>query len=261
MTSLHRSAAHSAAQSSSAGASPDGAGASLLNIGQVLDLLRSDFPTISIPKIRFLEEKGLVTPERTAAGYRKFSHADVERLRYVLVLQRDHEQSLKRIGEILDSLDRGLEPPPLVSLKPSVPEVALAPDGMPSPESFRRHDEVRLSRMEVLKIAEIDDDLLTSLEEYGLITPRRGTGHYDSDALVIAATAAEMAEFGIEPRHLRAFKAAADREVGLIEQVVAPQRRPSDSASHARTESTAADIAALSLRLHATLVKTGLANL
>lgn len=233
----------------------------LMNIGQVLELLRPEHPTISIPKIRFLEDKGLVSPVRTPAGYRKYSHADVERLRYVLMLQRDHEQSHKRIAEILDAIDRGLEPPPLVSLIPSVPEVALSPDGMPSPASFRRTDDLRLSRKEVLKIAEIPEELLARLEDFGLVAPRPGTGHYDTDALVVCTTARELAQFGLEPRHLRAFKAAADREVGLVEQVVAPQRRATDAAAKARTEDTVAQIAALSLKLHATLVKAGLKRL
>lgn len=236
---------------------PDG----LMNIGQVLEVLRADFPTISIPKIRFLEDKGYVAPERTPSGYRKFSHADVERLRYVLVLQRDHEQSHKRIAEILDAIDRGLEPPPLVSLTPTVPDVALSADGLPSPASFRRTDDLRLSRKEVLKVAEISEELLVQLEDFGLVTAAKGTGHFDSDALVVCTTAKELGTFGIEPRHLRAFKAAADREVGLVEQVVAPQRRASDAAARARTEDTVAQIAALSLKLHATLVKDGLKRL
>jgi DNA-binding transcriptional MerR regulator len=233
----------------------------LMNIGQVLELLRPEFGDLSIPKIRFLEEQGLVAPERTPAGYRKYSHADVERLRYVLVLQRDHHQPHKRIAEILDAIDRGLEPPPLVSLTPTVPEVALSADGMPSPESFRRHDDLRLSRKEVLKIAEISEELLAQLEDFGLVTAQKGTGHFDTDALVVCTTAKQMAVFGIEPRHLRAFKAAADREVGLVEQVVAPLRRATDAAAKARTEDAVSQIAALSLRLHATLVKSGLKRL
>src|SRR3954463_8039014 len=100
--------------------------AARMNIGEVLELLHQDFPTISIPKIRFLEEKGIVTPERTSSGYRKFALADVERLRYALLLQRDHHQPLARIVEILDAIDRGLEPPPLVDLTP-------APGGPPPP--------------------------------------------------------------------------------------------------------------------------------
>ena len=244
-----------ATESTASAASADGG---RINIGEVLDLLHEDFPSISIPKIRFLEEKGIVTPERTSAGYRKFSSSDVERLRYALLLQRDHHQPLARIVEILDAIDRGLEPPPLVDLTPTVPEVALAADGLPSPESFRRHDDLRLSRRELVKVADINEELLDQLEQFGLVVPRRGTGHYGTDDLVICTTARELADFGLEPRHLRAFKTAADREVGLVEQVVAPQRRASDPAASARREDTVAQLATLSVRLHATLVKAGL---
>jgi DNA-binding transcriptional MerR regulator len=229
-----------------------------MNIGQVLDLLRSDYPGISIPKIRFLEDKGLIAPERTPSGYRKFSHEDVERLRYVLRMQRDHYLPLKVIGEHLDAMDRGLEPPPIEAVVPTVPKVALSDDGLPSPESFGRRSDLRLSRKELLKTAEVDEALLAALENYGLIKPRPGTGHYDTDALVIAKAAAELAEFGFEPRHLRAFKSAADREVGLVEQVVAPMRGSRDTGASARADDAVNQIAALSVKLHATLVKSGL---
>lgn len=234
--------------------------AALMNIGQVLDLLREDFPTITIPKIRFLEEKGLIKPQRTPAGYRKFSDADVERLRYVLRMQRDHYLPLKVIGEHLDAIDRGLEPPPIEPTVPTVPKVAIDADGMPAPESFRRGDKLRLSRKELIKIAEIGEDLLDQLEDFGLVAAQR-TGHFDTDALVIAQAARELADFGLEPRHLRAFKTAADREVGLVEQVVTPVRRGRDASASARAEETMSEMAALSVRLHATLVKVGLRRL
>ena len=229
-----------------------------MNIGQVLEQLRPEFSGITIPKIRFLEAEGLISPERTPAGYRKFTDADVDRLRYILTMQRDHYLPLRVIGEHLDALDRGLEPPPLEPVVPTVPKVALASDGLPSAESFRRTDNVRLSRKELLKIAGIDEDLLDQLEQFGLIVARAGTGHYDTDALVIATTAKELADFGLEPRHLRAFKTAADREVGLVDQVVAPHKRGRDAAAKARADETVSEIAALSVRLHATLVKAGL---
>jgi DNA-binding transcriptional MerR regulator len=231
-----------------------------MNIGEVLDQLRPDFPGVTIPKIRFLEDKGLIKPERTPAGYRKFAAEDVERLRYILRMQRDHYLPLKVIGEHLDAIDRGLEPPPIEAVVPTVPRVALSADGLPSPESFTRRDNLRLSRRELVKIAEVSEDLLDQLEQYGLIVPKAGTGHYDTDALVIARTARELADFGFEPRHLRAFKTAADREVGLVEQVVAPHKRGRDAAAKARAEEAVSEIAALSVRLHATLVKTGLKN-
>ena len=231
---------------------------SLMNIGQVLDVLRPDFPGVTIPKIRFLEDKGLIKPDRTPAGYRKFSGADVERLRYVLRMQRDHYLPLKVIGEHLDAIDRGLEPPPIDSVVPTVPTVSLSSDGLPSPQSFGRTSDVRLSRREVVKIAEISDEMLTQLEQFGLVQPRPGTGHYDADALLIAQTARELAGWGLEPRHLRAYKSAADREAGLVEQVVEPLKRARDASASARAAEAVQEIAALSVRLHATLVKARL---
>lgn len=229
-----------------------------MNIGQVLDQLREDYPSITIPKIRFLEDKGLIKPERTSSGYRKFTKDDVERLRYVLRMQRDHYLPLRVIGEHLDAIDRGLEPPPIEAVVPTVPRVSLSADGLPSPESFARRDHLRLSRRELLKIAEVSEDLLGQLEGFGLITARPGTGHFDTDALVIAQTARELADFGFEPRHLRAFKTAADREVGMVEQVIAPLRGGRDTSAQARAQDAVTEIAALSVRLHATLVKAGL---
>ncbi|MBA2698283.1 MAG: MerR family transcriptional regulator [Nocardioidaceae bacterium] len=229
-----------------------------MNIGQVLDLLRGDFPGVTISKIRFLEDQGLIKPERTPAGYRKFAGEDVDRLRYVLRMQRDHYLPHKVIAEHLDAIDRGLEPPAIDGVVPTVPKVALSADGLPSPASFRTASDVRLSRRELIKLAEISEDLLAQLEEFALISPRSGTGHYDTDALVLAQTARQLADFGFEPRHLRAFKTAADREVGLVEQVVAPLQRGRDASAQGRVEDAVSEIAALSVRLHATLVKTGL---
>jgi DNA-binding transcriptional MerR regulator len=230
-----------------------------MSIGEVLSLLRADFPEVSISKIRFLEAEGLIEPERTPSGYRKFSHRDVERLRYVLTSQREHYLPLKVIKEHLDALDRGLEPPTTNDTGPQVPRVVLAGDGYPSPESFAPDaSELRLSRRELLSAADIEDALLEQLEAFGLVRPRAGAAPYDGDALVIAKTAGELAVFGLEPRHLRAFKTAADREVGLVEQVVSPLQRGRDAGAKARAEEAARQIAALSVRLHATLVKSGL---
>jgi DNA-binding transcriptional MerR regulator len=235
-----------------------------LSIGEVLAQLRGDFPGLNISKIRFLESEGLIEPERTPSGYRKFSHQDVERLRYVLTCQREHYLPLKIIREHLDAIDRGLEPPALNGASgPQVPRVVLDGDGYPSPESFGADTtELRLSRDELLTSAQIEDSLLEQLETYGLVRPRPGAAHrsapYDGDALVIAKTAGDLAAFGLEPRHLRAFKTAADREIGLVEQVVAPMRRGRDAGASARAEEAIASMAALSVRLHATLVKAAL---
>jgi DNA-binding transcriptional MerR regulator len=230
-----------------------------ISIGEVLEQLRPDFPGLNISKIRYLESEGLVEPERTPAGYRKFSAQDVERLRYVLVAQREHYLPLKVIREHLDAMDRGLEPPALPATGPQVPRVVLADDGMPSPEAFAAGGpQLRLSRRELLDSAGIDDELLEQLVSFGMVRLRPGSKHFDGDALVVAKAAGELARYGLEPRHLRAIKTAADREVGLVEQVVEPIRRQRDAGAQARAEEAVREMAALSVKLHATLVRTAL---
>jgi len=226
-----------------------------LSIGEVLSLLRPDFPDITISKIRFLEDEGLVKPQRTTSGYRKFSRDDVNRLRYVVTAQRDQYLPLRVIKEHLDALDRGLEPAG-GGEAPRAPRTLAAAEGLPSPESFRPDtSEVRLSRRELLDAAGLASEQLDQLEQYGLLAPRAGGAHYDGDALVVAKTVAQMSRFGIEARHLRPFKAAADREVGLLEQVVTPLVRQRNPEARARAEEVVRELAALSVRLHSTLVR------
>jgi DNA-binding transcriptional MerR regulator len=240
-------------------AAPARSRAGRFSIGEVLEQLRPDFPGLHISKIRYLEAEGLVAPERTPAGYRKFSADDVARLRYVLTAQREHYLPLKVIREHLDAMDRGLEPPELPVTGPQVPRVVLSGDGMPSPEAFAAGGpELRLSRTELLETAGIEDDLLRQLVDFGMVRLRPGTKYFDGDALVIAKAAGELAAYGLEPRHLRAIKTAADREVGLVQQVAEPIRRQRDAGAQARAEEAVRDIAALSVKLHATLVKSGL---
>jgi DNA-binding transcriptional MerR regulator len=235
--------------------------AARMNIGEVHARLREDFPNLELSKLRYFESMDLVRPTRTPAGYRKYSENDVARLRYALTLQRDHHLPLKVIREHLDALDRGLEPPPLTT-GPQVPRLALAPDGYPTKEGFAGEESrLRLTRRELLVAAEIDERLLSELESFGLVVPRPGSAPYDNEAIVIARTVADLAEFGIEPRHLRAFKTAADREVGLVEQVAAPIRRSRDEGAEGRAQEVMSQIAALSVRLHAVLVKVGLRSL
>ena len=232
-----------------------------MNIGEVHAKLREDFPNLELSKLRYFEAMDLVRPTRTPAGYRKYSTNDVERLRYALVLQRDHHLPLKVIREHLDAMDRGLEPPALTT-GPQVPRLALAPDGFPTADSFQPDtSRLRLTRRELIAAAEIDDELLSELESFGLVVPRPGSAPYDNDAIVIARTVAELADYGIGPRHLRAWKTAADREVGLVEQVAAPIRRSREAGAEGRAEEAMTQLAALSVRLHATLVKVGLRGL
>jgi len=228
-----------------------------MSIGEVLEALRADFPDVSISKIRFLEAEGLVEPERTPSGYRKFAHADVERLRYVLRCQREQYLPLKVIREHLDAMDRGLEPPGAGGT-PQVPPIVVRGDGPDAAAFAGDQPDLRLTRAELLHAADIDEEVLASLETFGLVRPRPGSAPYDADAVLIARTAGELAAYGVEPRHLRAFRTAADREIGLVEQVVAPLRRSRDAGAHGRAEEAIAQMAALSVRLHAALIRAGL---
>jgi DNA-binding transcriptional MerR regulator len=227
---------------------------STLSIGEVLSQLRQDFPDVTISKIRFLEDQGLVQPDRTPSGYRKFCGADVARLRYVLSQQRDHYLPLRVIKDQLEAIDRGHGTGGGV---PRAAHLAIT-DNAPTAEHFRSAPAaMRLSKEELLNTAGLRPAQLTELEQYGLIRQRSG-GYYDDDALAIAKVVSELARFGIEGRHLRAFKSAADREVGLFGQVAGPLTKQRSGDGRARAEETVRELAALSVRLHAALVQIGL---
>ncbi len=236
-----------------------GARKAFMSIGEVLAQLRGEFSDVTISKIRFLEAEGLIEPERTSSGYRKFSRDDVARLRYVLAAQRDRYLPLKVIKEHLDAIDRGLEPASPDGGGPQVPRALTALDGLPGPESFVRDvSDLRLTRGELVDAAGLSPEQLEQLEGYGLVTALPGGTFYDGDALLVAKTVAEMARFGIEARHLRAFKSAADREIGLFEQVVTPLVRQRNPEARARADETVRELAALSIKLHSALVRAGL---
>ena len=231
-----------------------------LTIGDVLATLKVEFPDLTISKIRFLEDQGLVRPERTPSGYRKFSAADVARLKYVLAQQKDHYLPLRVIKEQLDAIDRGLVPASNPGGAPRVPHVAIAAieDNAPTAEHFRLAPAaLRLSQDELLNAAGLRKEQLAELEQFGLIAAKPG-GHYDDDALAVAKIVADLARFGLEGRHLRAFRTAAEREVGLFSQVVGPVSRQRGAEARARAEETVRELAAASVRLHAALVQIGL---
>jgi DNA-binding transcriptional MerR regulator len=230
-----------------------------LTIGDVLAHLKVDFPDLTISKIRFLEQEGLVAPDRTPSGYRKFSSADVARLKYVLAQQRDHYLPLKVIKDQLAAIDRGLIPSGSGE-GPRVPHVSIAAieDNAPTADHFRPAPAaLRLSREELLNAVGLRDAQLAELEQFGLITARPG-GHYDDDALAVGKVVADLARFGLEGRHLRAFRTAAEREVGLFSQVVGPMSRQRGGEAKTRAEETMRELAAASVRLHAALVQIGL---
>ncbi|MBQ0889323.1 MerR family transcriptional regulator [Streptomyces sp. RM72] len=221
----------------------------LMSIGAVLNALRDEFPDITISKIRFLESEGLVEPRRTPAGYRKFSAHDVERLGHVLRMQRDHYLPLKVIREHLDAVERG----EAVAL----PRVGRQRDGEPVTESAESPTVARIGRDELLATAGIGDQELKEWESYGLLAPLPD-GAYDAEAVTVASLVVQLGRFGIEPRHLRVMKAAADREAGLVDQVVAPLKRHRNPQTRAHAEARTKELAGLAVRLHAALVQTAL---
>lgn len=206
-----------------------GSARALVGIGQVLEELRQEFPDVSPSKIRFLEAEGLIAPERASSGYRRFAVADIERLRFILTAQRDEYLPLRVIKERLD---------------------AASGDGAGAAASA-----AALTRSELLEATGADEALLAELEDYGLVRHART---YETEALTVVRCAVAVREYGIQPRHLRAVKAAADREISLVEQVVAPLARQKGSREPALR--AARDVAGYIARLHATLVEDGLSD-
>lgn len=237
---------------------PDTPALNGMSIGVVLDLLRGEFPDVTISKIRFLEAEGLVTPERTASGYRRFTAYDCARLRFILTAQRDHYLPLKVIKAQLDAQPDGELPqsvsvygtPRLVSVAESSADHAAVPAGP---------TQVRLSRGDLLERSGVDDELLTSLIKAGVITPifkGAGTAFFDEHSVVIAQCARALAEYGVEPRHLRAFRSAADRQSDLIAQIAGPVVKGGKAGARDRADDLAREVAALAITLHTSLMKS-----
>ncbi|MBL8928980.1 MAG: MerR family transcriptional regulator [Kineosporiaceae bacterium] len=235
-----------------------------MSIGEVLAQLRPEFPDVTISKIRFLEDQGLVEPDRAPSGYRRFSHADVDRLRYVLSVQRDHYLPLRVIREQLAAMDRGHTPPALpgraAPARPGGPR--LVPDAVAPADRFSSsmsaNGTTRLTREELVTSARADERLVDALESFGMLAADPRTGQYDLTALAIVRTARELASFGLEPRHLRPFRTAADREAGLVEQVIAPLRQQRGQGPAGQAEEAAREVAALAVRLHAALLEAAI---
>ena len=226
-----------------------------LSIGEVLSLLQEEFPDITISKIRFLESQGLLDPERTPSGYRKFYEPDIERLRWILRQQRENFLPLRVIKDRLQDKQAAPEPrpttpapAPAAAAPAAAPErvAAPAPEVAPAPRRAPLSEEppprgpsaldtgpsaVSLTRDELASACGLHEKVLAELERYGLISGRpmgRDT-LYDEEALVIARLAAGFMRFGVEARHLRMYKVSAEREASFFEQVVLPlvkQRNP-----------------------------------
>ena len=301
-----------------------------LSIGEVLGLLQAEFPDVTISKIRFLESQGLLDPERTPSGYRKFYEGDIDRLRWILAQQRENFLPLKVIKERLEERDNAtrvpaptdgpVEPvappgdatpgPMVLAPRPSVPiwmadvsrphtngepEFGGPPATIVAPNPARRisppvgpgstgagrgpvsdgerhhaarpptpldtaPSSVSLSLDELSSASGLTREQLHDLEEYGLLTGQRvgADTYYDGDALMIAQKSATFLRHGIEPRHLRMFKVAAEREAGFLEQVVMPMLKQRNPAARQQAVELLSELAGLGQSLRAALLRHAL---
>jgi DNA-binding transcriptional MerR regulator len=217
-------------------------GEPVMSIGEVLSRLRPEFPDVTISKLRFLEAEGLVEPLRAPSGYRKYTAAHLARLRFVLTAQRDRYLPLRVIREQIDAMDRG-------------ERVLGLPPSQPTPRMEARDS--RLSRAQLAERSGLDEDGLADLERYGLLVTAPN-GDYGGEALMVARVAAQLREYGIEARHLRPYRTTADREVGLLAQLVPTIARQSGSGGRMQALETVHELAALCAQLHGALVRQGL---
>ncbi|HUR19061.1 MAG TPA: MerR family transcriptional regulator [Acidimicrobiales bacterium] len=262
-----------------------------VSIGEVLSLLKEEFPDITISKIRFLESQGLLDPERTPSGYRKFYDADVERLRWILRQQREHFLPLKVIkGRLVGEPGNEEAPDGGASEKPRDARPSRSePDSAPASATAARNEPVpaatplstplrtasaapritpnsvlsagpsgvNLTMEELSSATGLPYERLRELERFGFITGRAvaGSTYFDEESLVVANLAAGFARFGIEARHLRTYKNAAEREAGLLEQVVTPLLKQRNPESRSQAVESLAELSQLGQNLRAALLR------
>jgi DNA-binding transcriptional MerR regulator len=234
-----------------------------LGISEVLAQLRPEFADISVSKIRFLETEGLITPARSPSGYRRFCAADVQRLKYILAAQRDQYLPLKVIKDRLARLDhadsasaeaRSADARPADGRHPADGQPVAFPAALAAPAMSA----ASLTRRELLEAAGMTEALLTELETFGLL--RRVGRLYGPDALEVARSAVALTAYGVEARHLRAVRAAAERETAMIESLVAPILRQRGAGARELASRIAGELTTLVLRLHGALVDGALAE-
>jgi DNA-binding transcriptional MerR regulator len=239
-------------------------------IGAVLEALQEEFPDVSVSKIRFLEAQGLVSPGRTASGYRQFSDADVELLRWILRQQRDHYLPLKVIKARLRSGDRpgaaetavpehDGEPEPAAPPAPPVggAEVEAAgplPARSPEEELWTAPAGRPLSRSELAEQAGLPEAALAELESFGLLAP--GEDGFEGEAVRVAQAAASFARYGVEARHLRMYKTFAEREATFFDQVLPVHSRNEESRQERRE--ALAELARLGQTLRLAMLRSAL---
>jgi len=224
-------------------------------IGEVLNRLKHEFDDVSISKIRFLESEGLVRPGRSDSGYRQFTDADVERLRYVLLAQRDRYLPLKVIKDELSRLDAGLP----VETEPALePGDGAAPAAQPAlRDGSELLSDVALDRGELRHASSLSEDDLEALIANGILDD---AATFDGAALRTARIAAELLRRGLEPRHLRGYRLSAEREADRIDQLVAPLLRQRNPESRRNAAMRADELISLGAQLHRLLLEGHLSH-
>jgi len=225
-------------------------------IGEVLNRLRHEFDDVSISKIRFLESEGLVRPGRSESGYRQFSDADIDRLRYILLAQRDRYLPLKVIKDELSRLDAGLPVTTEQASQPAVPEPNVADGGSAGRTAVLT--DVALDRGELLHASGLTGEELDGLINNGILASSLS---FDGAALRTARIAAELLRRGLEARHLRGYRLAAEREADRIEQLVAPLLRQRNPESRRDAASRTAELVSLGAQLHQLILEDRLSHI
>lgn len=222
--------------------------AKTMSIGVVLETLNKQFPDVTVSKIRFLESEGLITPQRTASGYRRFTQEDVERLTYILTTQRDNYTPLKVIREQLEAMDSG-----------QVTAIVGAgrAERLVSAEQFKAPAITRLTDADVAEQAEITQEQVAEFAKLGLIAADEA-GFYTADDVAIVSNAKALQAFGFDLRQLKSLRNNARRQADLIAQVASPVARTKSDTARQQAEELSQQMTALVVSLHATLVKTDL---
>jgi DNA-binding transcriptional MerR regulator len=247
-----------------------------MSIGEVLGVLQPDFPDVTVSKIRFLESEGLIDPERTASGYRKFYQRDLDRLRFILTLQRDSYLPLKVIRERLAEFDAGLVPvaatasaggAAATTVEPGAPAV-LTTSAARAPRPEVEVDEdlaeaataLHLSETDLAAAAGLEPNQVATLREFGVIKAHRmnGDSYYDQDDLIVGKIARDFLQFGVEARHLKMFRQFAEREAALFEQIVLPALRNRSPETRKQATQSLSELARLSKKLRHAFLRQNL---
>jgi DNA-binding transcriptional MerR regulator len=225
-----------------------------LSIGEVVDSLSEEFPDVSVSKVRFLETEGLIEPERTTSGYRKFYPGDVARLRYILKLQRDQFIPLKVIRQRLEHFDP--------QEAPDTQEAPAVSGNGDTDEELALATGLNLTFDELVNSSGLGAEQLKELQDYGLIDSHSANGdtYYDEDDLLVAKIARDFSKYGVEPRHMRMYRSFADRESGIFEQIVLPRSRSAGTDGRRQVTQSLNELTKLSRRLKHILLRASLKN-